>query len=294
MVSSHEGEGQKPTDSLEGVVTHLTRRAQPGGSSRGSTRRSPDTDPTVRWFLDAGVELLTETYSYFKHREDDTAYASANDFLRAIPDAKVMDRFELIADANGVAVGKNNKSRRKTLWAYANEYHQDLIAFIFRPYFHDSRMVDIRDFLRQAGSLPLAQLVEALAVSETDEVTQAPEVQLQLALQASFPSDPRIRKYAQDLYEHQGRAWASIYEDIAAVYGIGIASGLALDWDDMSTIFNIVVEGAGIRRKVQPSLGELSNGEHVSVRMIQMLLTTMTATAWSNLAELTGDLTQLP
>lgn len=245
--------------------------------------------------MEAGTELLLENYTLLQSQRDEV-YRSANALFSLLSGNQVTARYADIADDNGVKVARNekaNKSQMLTWWDTQRDYHHDLLAYLFRTHFHDRRMRKLRTQIRTLTDFPLDDLVDWLAVAESDQVTSVPEVRLQLALQTAFPSDARIRDLAKRLYQKQQTQWAILYEEIGVAYGIELDPNVELGWQDMATIFNLVVEGAGLRRTVAPELGVLDNGAHVATKTIQMLLEKMVGRPWKELAALRADLSSV-
>lgn len=277
-------------DDLNGVVTKLRPFR-----TRHSDLRDPNIDK-VRWFLEAGIELLLSSYTLLQSQQS-MSFRSANELFKTITEDKLVAQYAEVAKANGVQVSKAKKpprALREPYWDQHHEYQADLLSYLFRSYFHDSRMLALRREVRTLTDISFNELVDWLAVAESDEVTSVPEVRLQLAVQTAFPADDRVRALAKGLYDRQRDAWAVLYEQIAATYGITLDPAAAIDWDDVATIFNLVVEGASLRRAVSPELGLLVDSSHAAVRIIQMLLSQMVGRPWSELAELHADLSNIP
>lgn len=269
-------------EDLRGVITNLRVIA----NRDGSLGRNPN-EPKVRWFLEAGLrKLMAQFVNYAGHEV--LAYAPENEFLGTLSGVDVNSSFKALAAEYGVDVGAGNRGQLTTLWPRMSEFQQDLLQYVFRQSFHDTRMVEIQAALPELTSVPFGQLVESLAIAETDEVTHTPELQLQLALEASFPSEPRVKALSKALYEHQVTHWAEIYVQILDAYDLQIQEEAEITVSDLAIILNAIVEGATLRRNVATELGVLSSGAHVAVKTIQLLTSQLTGVPWAELEQRTA------
>ncbi|MBS44155.1 MAG: hypothetical protein CMH83_13520 [Nocardioides sp.] len=270
-------------DDLGDVVLNLAPRATRGGAAE----RDPN-ESLVRWLLEAGVVELSHRFSDFSPPDDAAsipAYGSVNDLIGTVSLAEVMTRYRELCQAHGQDPGQANKALILRRWQYASRYQRDLVAFVFRPSFHRARMATIEsDLARMTQTHTLGTLVETLAVTETDAVQSQRLLQLQLALVTAFPTHPEIQQRASESYAAQAAAWARIYARIDRCYGLGLTASGAAVFSDLAILLSTVVEGAHLRRQARAVNGELSDGSHVAVALVQHVLVSMTGVPWSQLA----------
>lgn len=274
--------GVRGGETLRGVVTELTTTAARGGF----VSRDPD-EPKVRWFLEAGVRELLERFTNYA-AEEATPYSPVNDFLGTLSGADVMRHYKQLAREHQIDVGNANVAQFNKYWDFRGAYHRDLLQYVFRLSTFEHRMDDINAALPEFMQMPFGDLVAGLAVAESNLVTNLPELQLQMTFQAAFPNDPRIRELSHRVYAYERDAWAEIYEKVASAYGFSLQAGLNIGWTDLAVMFSVIVEGAGLRGGVSPELSTLTDGTHVSVRTIQLLLAQFTGEPWEQLAQRTA------
>lgn len=282
-------------DSLDAVVKEALGR-------NGQRSVNPDLDPMTRWLLQSGVEALTAIYM------DDSKGLTQSDAvmdLRAPTAVDVLQAFTRIFEAHVGPAPRFTKEVLIVRWGNINAFRRDLIRFLYRPALSRFRVERVvSDLQARVPLLTLGDLVEKLAVSETLATINYPEMTLQVALPALFPSNAFIKAQAASTYFSRRRTWAAIYESIGSAYGFSIDSSSGYSMSDLATVLSVVVEGAWLRHvasveaAILPTgersirVGELTlleGGSHVSVVMVKAMLEHFTGHRWSHLQELRAE-----
>ena len=195
-----------------------------------------------------------------------------------------MVKFRTMLVANGYEPGSANRDRILRRWRTTTNYQRDVIQYVFRPGYQSARMKEIHANLPSFYNLTFGELVEALAVAETDIEIREPLMQLQLALEAAFPNDRDLTRLSAQTYRQSAEDWAAVYERIARDYGLTFHTDRGYNFLDLAHMFNAVVEGAYMRRASDPQVGTLSDGSHISVKIIQAILAEATGLTWAELS----------
>lgn len=251
-------------DNLSSVLANVAADARP------ATREKIANSHETRAFLEIGLLLLRD--DLLDHRGPDLLddHDAGTCLFAGLSQARLIER----AERESV-----HERRPKMLtvgmfrdrWRYKSRYTEDLISYLFRPAVLEQYMHDLHESaakLSKEASYP--ELIRQLADTVMAATVRDPLWSLQNIIWVALPNHPRIQMFLRTGYERWIAHWASIYEELAGVYGLELGAGYT--WLDVAELFNAVANGARVRARAMGPVARLSSGENVVVGAIQAML----------------------
>jgi hypothetical protein len=238
--------------------------------ARPTTRTRIANSAETRAFLEIGLLLLRD--DLLDHRGPDLLddHDAGTRLFAGLSQARLIDRAErddeVLERPKVLTVGMF-----RDRWRYKSRYTEDLIAYLMRPALLERKLAVARDALQ---SLPpdvsLARLIREMSQVVLASTLNDPLWGLQTIVWVGLPNHPRVKTFLKINYEQLVTSWATLYEGVAARYGLELRPGYT--WLDVAEMLNAVTEGARMRAKGMGSVAALSSGESVVVGAIRTML----------------------
>jgi hypothetical protein len=241
---------QEPED-LSSVLENI------GWGKLAATRARLANTPATRDFLEIGLSLLRD--DLLGHTGPDFDRGQRSRLFESLSRERIVERAAELDQDNSKLLTVNVFRDR---WDRKGRYTEDLISYLFRLGPQQRHLQDMAEAaMAMLAKASFKELVQQLAAVEVAWTFTDPLSSLQVLVQVSLPSHPKVRHFVQAQYNLLLPGWADLYERVAAAYGLKLKPGIT--WLDMALLFNTVTEGALLRGRIDRAEPTLSNGEGV-------------------------------
>jgi hypothetical protein len=261
-------------DDLSRVLRYVARNAQ--AKTRARLANSLET----RTFLELGVAILRT--DLLENSGSDLDVGERTKMFESVSRNRLI---ELAAQSDiGVKRMLLGETQFRNRWIRKEFYVEDLIAYVFRLEPQERHIQEIANAANSLmESVSLGELIRLQAAFEVDSTLGDTLSSLQCIIEAALPNHPRVQEFVRAQVEHLLPRWASIYERIAAAYGLDLAPGIT--FGDIAMLFSSALDGIMFRARIEGAEPKLSNGHGALTGIISAMVPSLFLNCPQNLDE---------
>jgi hypothetical protein len=246
-------------DDLSGVLCDI------GHGMMASTKARLANSAETRQFLELGLNLLRK--NLLGHTGPDFDNGERSSLFESISRERIM---QLAGESANDRLRMLSVNMFRHRWDRKDRYTEDLISYMFRlaPQAEHLDAMDATS-VRLVTQMDIHDFVRTLADHELTTMLADPMAGVQAIVQNALPNHPRVREFCRAQLDNLLPRWASLYEKVAAAYGLDLRPGHT--WLDVAIMFNTVIEGELVWTRVGGQR-TLSNGEGVLAATILTML----------------------
>jgi hypothetical protein len=230
-------------DDLSGVLRYIARDAQ------AKTRTRLANSSETRTFLELGVAILRT--DLLENSGSDLDLGERTKMFESVSRNRLI---ELAAESDsGTKMKLLGETQFRNRWVRKEFSVEDLIAYIFRLKPQERHIQEIANAATSLmESVSLGELIRLQAAFEVDAMLKDTLSGLQSIMEAALPNHPRVQEFVRAQV-------ASIYERVAAAYGLDVAPGVT--FGDIALLFNSALDGIMFRARIEGAEPKLPNGQ---------------------------------